>query len=115
LDTYASAHRTGLSIQKAAPTAAGCDVIHTEKRSGTTTQGREELQMILDFLREDDTLVVTPIDRQVRSVGDLQDIVRAVRGRGATLKATEQPIHTGTTAGKGFLHLPDVVRLQARQ
>jgi hypothetical protein len=28
----------------------------------------------------------------------LQDIVRAIRGRGAALKATEQPIDTGTAA-----------------
>jgi DNA invertase Pin-like site-specific DNA recombinase len=37
--------------------------------------------------------------------GDLQDIVRAVRTRGAVLKATEQPIHTGTAAGKCFLDM----------
>ena len=31
-----------LSIQEAALKAAGCEVIRAEKRSGTTTQGREE-------------------------------------------------------------------------
>src|SRR5258706_9691118 len=39
------------------------------------------------------------------SIGDLQDIVRAVRARGASLKATEQPIDTGTAAGKCFLDM----------
>jgi DNA invertase Pin-like site-specific DNA recombinase len=33
----------------------------------------------------------------------LQDIVRAIRAKGAALKATEQPIDTGTAAGKCFL------------
>jgi hypothetical protein len=33
------------------------------------------------------------------SIGDLQDIIRTVRARGAALKATEQPIDTGTAAG----------------
>ena len=33
-----------LTIQEAALRAAGCDVIRAEKRSGTTTHGREELQ-----------------------------------------------------------------------
>jgi DNA invertase Pin-like site-specific DNA recombinase len=94
-----------LSIQKAALKAAGCEVIRAEKRSGTTTQGREELKTILDFLRGDDTLMVTRIDRLARSIGDLQDIVRAVRARGATLKATEQPIDTSTAAGKCFLDM----------
>jgi DNA invertase Pin-like site-specific DNA recombinase len=34
-----------------------------------------------------------------------QDIVRTVRARGAVLKATEQPIDTGTAAGKCFLDM----------
>jgi DNA invertase Pin-like site-specific DNA recombinase len=44
-------------------------------------------------------------DRLARSIGDLQDIVRTVRARGAVLKATEQPIDTGTAAGKCFLDM----------
>jgi DNA invertase Pin-like site-specific DNA recombinase len=94
-----------LSIQKAALKAAGCNVIRSEKRSGTTTQGREELRTVLDFLRKGDVLMVTRIDRLARSIADLQDIVRAVRERGAALKATEQPIDTSTTAGKCFLDM----------
>ena len=72
----------------------GCTTIRSERRSGTTTAGREELRTVLDFLREGDVLMVTRIDRLARSIGDLQDIVRAVRARGAVLKATEQPIPT---------------------
>jgi len=49
--------------------------------------------------------MVTRIDRLARSIGDLQDIVRAVKAKGATLMATEQPIDTGTAAGKCFLDM----------
>jgi DNA invertase Pin-like site-specific DNA recombinase len=94
-----------LSIQQAALKAAGCEVIRAEKRSGTTTKGRDELKTILDFLRQGDVLMVTRIDRLARSIGDLQDIVRAVRAAGASLKATEQPIDTSTAAGKCFLDM----------
>jgi DNA invertase Pin-like site-specific DNA recombinase len=94
-----------LDIQEAALKAAGCEVIRSEKRSGTTTTGRAELQTVLDFLRTGDVLMVTRIDRLARSIGDLQDIVRAVEAKGATLKATEQPIDTGTAAGKCFLDM----------
>jgi DNA invertase Pin-like site-specific DNA recombinase len=94
-----------LSIQEAALRAAGCDVIRAEKRSGTTTQGRDELRIILDFLHAGDVLMVTRIDRLARSIADLQDIVRQVRARGASLKATEQPIDTSTAAGKCFLDI----------
>src|ERR1700752_2426103 len=94
-----------LEIQEAALKAAGCGVIRAEKRSGTSTSGRAELQTVLDFLRAGDVLMVTRIDRLARSIGDLQDIVRAVKAKGASLKATEQPIDTSTAAGKAFLDM----------
>ena len=49
--------------------------------------------------------MVTRIDRLARSIVDLQDIVRALRAKGATLKATQQPIDTSTAAGKCFLDM----------
>ena len=94
-----------LELQEAALRAAGCDLIRSEKRSGTTTTGRDELRTILDFLRAGDVLMVTRIDRLARSIGDLQYIVRTVKGRGASLRATEQPIDTSTAAGKAFLDM----------
>jgi DNA invertase Pin-like site-specific DNA recombinase len=94
-----------LSLQKAALKAAGCTTIRAEKRSGSTTKGRTELETVLDFLREGDELVVTRIDRLARSIGDLQHIVDAIREKGATLRATEQPINTSTAAGKAFLQM----------
>jgi DNA invertase Pin-like site-specific DNA recombinase len=94
-----------LAIQINALRAAGCEVIRSEKRSGTTTEGRDELRTTLDFMRQGDVLMVTRIDRLARSIGDLQDIVRTLKARGASLKATEQPIDTSTAAGKCFLDM----------
>jgi DNA invertase Pin-like site-specific DNA recombinase len=94
-----------LELQENALRAAGCEIIRSEKRTGTTTAGRDELRTVLDFLRKGDVLMVTRIDRLARSIGDLQDIVRAVKARGASLKATEQPIDTSTAAGKCFLDM----------
>jgi DNA invertase Pin-like site-specific DNA recombinase len=94
-----------LSLQVDALRAAGCDVVRSEKVSGTTTNGRTELATILDFIQKGDELVVTRIDRLARSIGDLQDIVRSLRAKGASLRATEQPIDTSTAAGKCFLDM----------
>ena len=94
-----------LSIQLDALTAAGCTVIRSEKMTGTSTEGREELATLLEFLREGDTLVVTRIDRLARSLLDLQKIVHDLKQRGVALKATEQPIDTSTAAGKCFLDM----------
>lgn len=94
-----------LTIQHEALRTAGCQVIRSEKKTGTKREGRTELDLLLEFLRNDDTLVVTRIDRLARSMKDLQDIVHDLKGRGVSLKATEQPIDTGTAAGKAFLDM----------
>jgi DNA invertase Pin-like site-specific DNA recombinase len=94
-----------LTIQVEALRKTGCEVIREEKRSGTTREGRQELDTLLQFLRSGDTLMITRIDRLARSIGDLQDIVRALKAKGVALKATEQPIDTGTAAGNPFLDM----------
>src|ERR1700693_6128165 len=94
-----------LSIQEAALRAARCDVIRAEKQSGASTQARAELRTVLDFIGKGDVLMVTRVDRLARSIGDLQDIVRTLKARGATLRATERPIDTSTAAGKCFLDM----------
>jgi DNA invertase Pin-like site-specific DNA recombinase len=94
-----------LSIQHEKLTAAGCTVVRAEKVSGTSTEGRDELKTLLQFLREGDTLVITRIDRLARSMRDLQNIAHEFRQRGVTLKATEQPIDTSTAAGKAFFDM----------
>jgi DNA invertase Pin-like site-specific DNA recombinase len=94
-----------LTLQTDALAAAGCTVIRSEKVSGTSRDGRTELQTLLAFIRPGDELVVTRIDRLARSIGDLQDIVRTLKAKGASLRATEQPINTSTAAGKAFLDM----------
>jgi DNA invertase Pin-like site-specific DNA recombinase len=82
-----------LTVQVAALKAAGCTIIRSEKITGTTTEGRAELRLLLEFIREGDVLMVTRIDRLARSIGDLQDIVRALRAKGAcraTIKVRQQ-------------------------
>ena len=68
-----------LAIQAQALRAAGCDVIRAEKATGTSRTGRVELELLLEFLRPGDTLVVTRIDRLARSIKDLQDIVHVLK------------------------------------
>ena len=47
-----------LEVQLEALTAAGCEKVFAEKRSGITTNGRSELADALSFVREGDVLVV---------------------------------------------------------
>ena len=85
--------------------AAGAEIIRSEKVSGTSRHGRDELAAMMEFLREGDTLMVTRVDRLARSVRDLQNIVHELQERGVALKATDQPIDTTDAAGKAFLDM----------
>jgi DNA invertase Pin-like site-specific DNA recombinase len=93
------------SIQEAALRAAGCTTVRTEKKSGTSRDGRTELATVMAFLRAGDTLVVARIDRLARSLLDLESIVRELTAKGVQLKALEQPVDTSTPAGKAFLQM----------
>lgn len=93
------------AIQEQALRNAGCEIIRCEKVSGTSRNGRSELELLLAFLRRGDVLVVTRVDRLARSIKDLQDIVYTLKERGVTLRATEQPIDTQRAAGKAFLDM----------
>ena len=94
-----------LTLQIDALKQAGCTVIRQEKVSGTSMNGRKELNILLDFLRPKDELVVTRIDRLARSVYDLENLVHLLKKKDVTLKATEQPIDTSTSGGKAFLQM----------
>ena len=94
------------TIQEEALKDAGCHRVWSEKVSGTSTKGRTELESVMGFLREGDTLMVTRIDRLARSMRDLQNIVHDLKVRGIHLKATEQTaIDTSTPSGKCFLDM----------
>ena len=94
-----------LTLQIDALEKANCSVIRKEKVSGTKLDNREELNTLLDFIREGDELVVTRIDRLARSVYDLENLVHLLKKKDVTLKATEQPINTTTSGGKAFLQM----------
>ncbi|NRP86687.1 putative DNA-invertase bin3 [Ensifer adhaerens] len=94
-----------LSIQEAALRAAGATIIRSEKKTGTTTEGRDELATLIEFAREGDTIIVTRIDRLARSLTDLSKIVDTLQEKKVHLKATEQPIDTSTSAGKAFIQM----------
>lgn len=97
-----------LSLQEDALKKAGCDVIRSEKVSGTSMNGRPELKNLIDFARSGDEIVVTRIDRLARSVRDLQNLVYELTEKGVSLKATEQSVDTSTSAGKCFLDMLSV-------
>ena len=81
--------------------AAGVDKLYQEKKSGTTTNGRAELERALDQLRKGDVLVVTRLDRLARSLPDLFGIIRKIIDAGASFTCLQQGgVDTTTATGK---------------
>src|SRR5437879_11071608 len=68
----------------------GCDKIFQEKRSGRTTDGREQLEAALEWVREGDVLVVARLDRLARSMTDLRQIVDRLNAKGVGFRAIQQ-------------------------
>lgn len=104
----ASSADQSTDIQEAALATAGCVHVFKEHRSGTSRQGRDELELAIKMvttLGPDGVLVVTRVDRLARSLADLQVIVNALRGAGASLVVTEQNVDTSTAAGKAFFDM----------
>jgi DNA invertase Pin-like site-specific DNA recombinase len=91
-----------LTIQHEQLTAAGCTIIRSEKATGTKREGREQLQILLDFIQEGDVLVVTRLDRLARSISDLIAISQSLEAKGAALQVLHQNIETETPAGRLF-------------
>ena len=81
----------------------GCKVVRTEKVSGKSREGRDELASILDFVRPGDTLVVVKLDRLGRSTRDVLNLVHELEQKGASLRVLEPAIDTGGPMGKMVL------------
>ena len=107
---YARVSSVGQNLQSQLDTLKEHKVerIFSEKVSGTSTKGREQLKEMLNFVREGDEIVFTRTDRIARSVLDLQLIVKELTEKGVSLTATEQPISTKDATSKCFLDMLSV-------
>ena len=91
----------GFEAQKRDLETAGCRKIYSEQVSSVSE--RAELDDLLGFIREDDVVVVTKLDRLARSVRDLLDIVARIESKGASLRILAMQLDTGTATGKLML------------
>jgi DNA invertase Pin-like site-specific DNA recombinase len=96
-----SAADQDLTIQIEQLTAAGCERMFSEKKSGSQLDGREEFEKCLQYLREGDTLMVTRIDRFARSMRDFFKTIELLEEKGVAFKVLHQPaIDTTTASGR---------------
>jgi DNA invertase Pin-like site-specific DNA recombinase len=93
-----------LDRQIHALTAAGCQKIYTDKKSGKDAE-RAELWKCLEYMRAGDTLVVPSLDRLGRSLQDLISIVAGLRQRGIGFRSLHEALDTTTPGGRLVFHV----------
>lgn len=93
-----------LEIQEQQLRDAGCEEIFAEKRSGTSTVGRDALEEALRYARKGDVLVVTRLDRLARSMSDLSAIIDKLTKKQVGFQCLQQGA-VDTTKPEGRLML----------
>jgi DNA invertase Pin-like site-specific DNA recombinase len=93
-----------LALQRDALTAAGCQSIYEDIKSGAKAD-RPGLKLALEVARHGDLLVVWRLDRLGRSLGDLIELSRTLERRGVGLKSLKEQIDTSSSGGRLVFHL----------
>jgi len=76
--------------------------VYIDKASGKDT-ARKELQAMLLYVREGDTVIVESYSRLARSTRDLLDIIETLKGKGVEFISKKENIDTSTPAGRLML------------
>jgi DNA invertase Pin-like site-specific DNA recombinase len=99
-----STQEQDLSAQLDQLQAAGVDKLFQEKASGVK-QDRPQLALLLDYARENDTVVVCKLDRIARSTKHLLEIVEALDTKKVSFQVLNINLDTSTPTGKLMLSM----------
>ena len=80
----------------------GVDKIYIDRLSGKDTK-RKELQNMLDFVREGDTVIVESYSRLARSTKDLLDIIETLKEKNVDFISKKENFDTSTPEGRLML------------
>jgi DNA invertase Pin-like site-specific DNA recombinase len=82
--TSTTDQRAGLDAQVRDLKAIGCRRVFSQQASAVGQ--RAQLDAVLDYCRDGDTLVVTKLDRLARSARHLSELVDQLEAKGVTLR-----------------------------
>lgn len=88
--------------QEALMEALGVDEVYIDRMSGKNTN-RPELQKMLQFVRQGDTVIVESISRFARNTRDLLELVEQLTAKGVEFISKKEAIDTSTPTGRFML------------
>ena len=101
-----STQEQNLDLQLDELKKSGVDKIFQEKVSGGKWDAqRPELDKVLNYVREGDTLVVWKLDRLGRSLPHLIRTVNQLKEKNVELKSLKENIDTSSATGKLMFHI----------
>lgn len=104
-----------LTIQLERLRREGCEIVRSEKLSGASREGRNELATVIEFLRQGDELVVTRLDRLGRDTRDVLNIVHECQERGAYVTVLDPHVTTRGEMGQVILTVLGMVSQMERR
>lgn len=81
---------------------AKCSKIYQEKQSGKDTD-REQLQLMLQEIKQGDLILVKSLDRLSRDYRDCESIFKTIKDKGAYIKILDMPILDTSKANNDLL------------
>ncbi|KAA9017981.1 recombinase family protein [Niallia endozanthoxylica] len=99
-----STHQQDLESQLQTLENEGCDKIYSEKFTGTKTD-RPKFQELLSILKENDTLVVTKLDRFARTTAEGINTVKELFERGVKVHVLNMGLVEDTPTGRLILNV----------
>src|SRR3954467_5075086 len=95
--------------------AEGCEIVRSEKVSGASRDGRTELATVIEFLRPNDELVVTRLDRLGRDTRDVLNLGHEGEQRGAHVTVLDPHVSTRGEMGQVVLTVLGMVAQMERR
>jgi DNA invertase Pin-like site-specific DNA recombinase len=111
---YARVSTAGQSLEVQLEALKGCDKLFKEKESGAKAE-RLQLNIMLDYVREGDTITVTKLCRLARNTKHLLEIVDYLDQKGVALVVLNLGIDTKSPTGRLMLTMIGAVASFERQ
>ena len=101
---YARVSTTGQNLESQLNALTDCEIVFQEKQSGAKKE-REELNRMLEYVREGDTVKVTKLCRLARNTRHLLEVVELLDDKSVSLQVINLGIDTASPTGRLMITL----------